>query len=53
MGSGTKVCSPHLGHMAKMAATPIYGLRNQLTDFHEIGDSCPLQFVQMMTLGCP
>ena len=22
---GTKVCSPHLSHMTKMAATPIYG----------------------------
>ena len=22
---GTKVCSQHLGHMTKMAATPIYG----------------------------
>ena len=22
---GTKVCSPNLGHMTKMAATPIYG----------------------------
>ena len=22
---GTKVCSPHLGHMTNMAATPIYG----------------------------
>ena len=22
---GTKVCSRHLGHMTKMAATPIYG----------------------------
>ena len=22
---GTKFCSPHLGHMTKMAATPIYG----------------------------
>ena len=38
---GTKVCSPHLGHMTKMAATPIYGkkpfknLRNRRADFHE------------------
>ena len=39
----TKACSPHLGHMTKMASTPIYGkktfknllLRNQWTDFHE------------------
>ena len=23
---GTTVCSPHLGHMTKMAATPIYGI---------------------------
>ena len=25
MVGGTKVCSQHLGHMAKIAATPIYG----------------------------
>ena len=24
-GRGKKVCSQHLGHMTKMAATPIYG----------------------------
>ena len=28
----TKVCSPHLGYMTKMAATPIYG-RNPLKIF--------------------
>ena len=39
---GTKVCSQHLGHMAKMATMPIYGknssqnlLQNRWTDFHE------------------
>ena len=38
---GKKVCSRHLGHIAKMTATPIYCktlknlLRNRLTDFHE------------------
>ena len=52
---GTKVCSRHLGHMTKMAATLIYGknpsknfLQNRRADFHEtwyvasaIGDSSP------------
>ena len=39
---GTEVCSRHLGHMTKMAATPIYGktfqnflLQNLRADFHE------------------
>ena len=35
---GTKVCSRHLGHMTKMAATPIYGKNPSKTkqaDFHE------------------
>ena len=40
---GTKSCSQHLGHMTKMAATPIYGkktfknllLQNRQADFHE------------------
>ena len=40
---GTKFCSRHLGHMTKMAATPIYGkkpfknllLQNRQADFHE------------------
>ena len=45
LGRGTKVCSWHLGHMTKMAATPIYGknpskinllLQNRRADFHEI-----------------
>ena len=39
----TKVCSRHLGHMTKMAATPIYGkkpfknllLQKRQADFHE------------------
>ena len=29
---GMKVCSPHLGHMTKMAATPLYG-KNPLKIF--------------------
>ena len=44
---GTQVCSRHLGHMTKMAATHIYGsymvktlkkllLQNRQADFHEI-----------------
>ena len=39
---GTIFCSRHLGHMTKMAATPIYGksfknllLQNRWADFHE------------------
>ena len=39
---GTIFCSRHLGHMTKMAATPIYGknpsknlLQNRRADFHE------------------
>ena len=40
---GTKLCSRHLGHMTKMAATPIYGkkpfknllLQNRQTDSHK------------------
>ena len=39
---GTKVCSRHLGHMTKMAATPIYGKnpskifsRTRGADFHK------------------
>ena len=37
---GTKVCSRHLCHMTKMAATPIYGktpstLQNRRAEFHE------------------
>ena len=37
----TKSCSRHLGHMTKIAATPIYGknpskiLQNRQADFHE------------------
>ena len=61
----TKVCSRHLGHMTKMAATPIYG-KNPSKRFSEtsepistlklgtvcsIGDSVPLSIVQMMTVG--
>ena len=33
---GTKVCSQHLGHMTKMAATPIYG-KNPSKIFSETG----------------
>ena len=57
----TKVCSRHLGHMTKMAATPIYGKdpskifsgtggrfpRNLVCS---IGTSCPSLFIQMITL---
>ena len=38
---GTKVCSRHLGHMTKMATTPIYGKNpsksspNRRADFHD------------------
>ena len=34
---GTKVCSRHLGHMTKMAATPFKNLllQNRQADFHE------------------
>ena len=50
---GTKFCSRHLGHMTKMAATPIYGKNIQKSSSPElagrfsrnlvcsIGDSCP------------
>ena len=50
MVGGTKVCSPYLGHMTKMAAMPIYGKKNlQKSSSPElagrfprsIGDSCP------------
>ena len=49
---GTKVCSWHLGHMTKMAATPIYG-KNPSKIFFS-GTGRPIStFVQMMTLGWP
>ena len=35
---GTKVCSRHLGHMTKMAATPIYG-KNPSKIFSKTGGS--------------
>ena len=46
---GTKVCSCHLGHMTKMAATPIYDKNPSKIFFSgfprnlvcSIGDSCP------------
>ena len=50
---GTKVCSRHLGHMTKMAATPIYGKNPSKSSSPEPagrfsrnlvcsnGDSCP------------
>ena len=59
---GTKVCSRHLGHMAKIAATPIYGKTLQKSSSPEpagrfsrnlvcsIGDSSLSYFVQMMIL---
>ena len=34
---GTKFCSRHLGHMTKMAATPIYGKNPSKTFFSGIG----------------
>ena len=60
---GTKVCSGGLGHMTKMAPTPIYGknpfknlepkdqwLRGLVCSIWDLG---PTKFVQMMTLGWP
>ena len=58
---GTKVCSRHLGHMTKMAVTPIYVKPLQKSSPEppgrfprnlacSIGNSCPSYFVQMMTL---
>ena len=58
---GTKVCSRHLGHVIKMAATPIDGKKPSKSSSPEpggrfsrnlvcsIGDSSPSLFVQMMT----
>ena len=34
---GTKVCSRHLGHMTKMAATPIYGKNPSVIFFSRTG----------------
>ena len=34
---GTKVCSRHLGHMTKMAATPIYGINPSKIFFSKTG----------------
>ena len=31
-----KVCLRHLGHMTKMAATPIYGKNSSKTDLHQL-----------------
>ena len=59
---GTIFCSRQLGHMTKMAATPIYGKNPSKSSTSEpagrfsrnlvcsIGDSSPSKFVQMMTL---
>ena len=59
---GTIFCSRHLGHMTKMAATPIYGKNPSKIFFSRtggpisrnlvcsIGDSSPSLFVQMMIL---
>ena len=61
----TKVCSRHLGHMTKMAATPIYGkipLKSSTPEpagqfsrnlVCSIGDSSPSWSGQMMTLKWP
>ena len=35
---GTKVCSRHLGHMTKMAATPIYGKNPSKIFFSRTGE---------------
>ena len=35
---GTKVCSRHLGHMTKMAATPIYGKNPSKIFFSRSGE---------------
>ena len=60
---GTKLCTRHLGHMTKMAATPIYGKIFQKSSPREpagrfprnlacsIGDSSLSKVLQMMTLG--
>ena len=56
-----KICYYDVGHMTKMAATPIYSkkhlknLENQWADFNEtwyvaLGTLGSSQFVQMMTL---
>ena len=34
---GTKFCSRHLGHMTKMAATPIYGKKTSKIFFSRTG----------------
>ena len=59
---GVKVCSRHLGHMTKMAATPIYDKTLQKSSSPEpagrfprnlvcsIGVSSSSKFIQMMTL---
>ena len=38
---GTKVCSRHLGHMTKMAATPIYGKNPSKSSSPEPADRFP------------
>ena len=60
---GTKVCSNDLGHMTKMAATPIYGKKTLQKSSPEpeyrwpwdlvcsIWVVWPTKFVQMMILG--
>ena len=55
LGMGNKICSRHLGHITKMAATPIYGKNPSKLFFSRnlvcrIGDSSPPLIVQMMTL---
>ena len=51
---GTKVCSGHLGHMTKMAATPIYGKNPSKILFSGTKGPMtlgPSKFVQMMTFS--
>ena len=64
MGRGNKslLGGGGLGHMTKMAATPIYGkyplkiffgTKGAMTLVCSIGDMGPTKFVQMMTIGSP
>ena len=40
---GTKVCARDLGHMTKMAATPIYGKNHSKTFFSRTGRSISMK----------
>ena len=49
---GTKVCSRGLGHITKMAATPVYGKTLQKSSSPEPKDQCPCGLVYGIgTLG--